>query len=273
MAFGKGSKKKKGGRKKAIEPMTRKEWVRLDLCSFKGNALKPWTKHKGSWTIVNRSQGKKSAKDALMGAQFEIRADDRNRDMTVGDHQAETSNPVFFVVTYKIVAVKDDEKAAVCLPCGVRPTKGYVGEKLRKRHTTIDSVCDFTTSDGYKVRVLVKAITKRQAHSIKVSSYAKASQVALIRNKIKETTKAECQNKTLGDVVDDMVSARSLSEALENATVPIYPLHSEFMFWLRVLKEPSTKFKYDMMSVEAHEEEEEPVEEDDDEGDEDIEEA
>lgn len=272
MAFGKGSKKKKGGKKKAIEPMTRKEWVKLDLCSFKGNALKPWINHKGSWTIVNRSQGKKSAKDALMGAQFEIRADDRNRDMTKSDHTAESSNPVFFVVTYKIVAVKDDEKAAVCLPCGVRPTKGYVGEKLRKRHTTIDTCVDFTTADGYKVRVLIKAITKRQQHSIKASAYAKASQVALIRNKIKETTKAECQNKTLGDVVDDMVSARSLSEALEAATVPIYPLQSEFMFWLRVLKEPNTKFKYDMMSVEVQDDMDEPLD-DDDEGDEDIEEA
>merc|ERR1711948_38335 len=104
--------------------------------------------------------------------------------------------------------------------------------------------------------------------SIKASAYAKSSQVALIRNKIKETTKTECQNKTLGDVVDDMVSARSLSEALENATIPIYPLHSEFMFWLRVLKEPNTKFKYDMMSVEVQDEEEEVNE--DDEGDEDV---
>merc|ERR1712083_697870 len=121
---------------------------------------------------------------------------------------------------------------------------------------------DFTTSDGYKVRVLIKSITKRNQHSIKASAYAKASQVALIRNKIKETTKAECENKTLGDVVDDMVSARSLSEALEAATVPIYPLHSEFMFWLRVLKEPAIKFKYDMMSVEVDDNEHMEVEED-----------
>jgi len=272
MAFGKGSKKKKGGNRKKIEPMTRKEWVKLDLCSFKGGALRPFSGHKGSWTIVNRSQGKYSAKDALMGTQFEVRADDRNRDMTQSDHTAESATPVFFVVKYKVVAVKDDEKACVCLPCGVRPTKDYVGEKLRKRHTTIDTVVDFTTADGYKVRVMVKAITKRQNHSIKASAYAKSSQVALIRNKIRETTKAECANKCLADIVDDMVSARSLSEALEAATVPIYPLTSEFMFWLRVIKEPATKFKYDMMSVEVDDRMEEDMEPaGDEDGDEDIE--
>lgn len=271
MAMGKGSKKKKGGKKKAIEPMTRKDWIKLDPCSFKGGALRPYPDHKGSWTIVNRSQGKYSAKEALMGSKFEIRADDRNRDMTADEHTSESSNPVFFVVTYKVVAVKDDEKACVCLPVGVRPTKGFVGEKLRKRHTTIDTCADFTTADGYKVRVLVKAITKRQNHSIKASAYAKASQVALIRNKIRETTKAECQNKCLADVVDDMVSARSLADQLEQATVPIYPLHPDFMFWLRVLKEPATKFKYEMMSVQDNGMDEEDIEPEEEEGDEDVE--
>jgi len=269
MTMGKGSKKKKGGKRKAIEPMTRKEWVKLDMCSFKNGALRPFTNHKGSWTIVNRSSGKKSAKDALMGSQFEIRADDRDRDMTQDDHASEASNPVFFVVKYKVVAVKDDEKACACVPYGVRPTKGFVGEKLRKRHTTIDTCVDFTTADGYKVRVLVKAITKRQQHSIKNSAYAKSSQVVLIRNKIRETTKAECENKCLADIVDDMVSARSLSETLETATVPIYPLHSEFMFWLKVLKEPSTKFHYHMMSVDADDREAD-MEPEEDEGDEDV---
>lgn len=49
-----------------------------------------------------------------------------------------------------------------------------------------------------------------------------------------------------------MVSARSLSDAIGNATSLIYPLKSDqLMFWLRVTKFPPTTFKYDMMTVEG----------------------
>jgi len=252
MAIGKGSRKKKGGKKKVADPMTKKEWVKLDLCSFKNGVVRPLNGHKGSWTIVNRTQATYKATDALMGCQFEIRADDRTRDMTQGDHPAEQATPTFFCVKYKVVAVKEDEKACICLPCGVRPTKGYIGEKMRKRHTTIDTCVDFQTADGYKVRVLIKAITKRQDHMAKQSAYAKSSQIRLIRNKIRETTREECSKKFLADIVDDMVSARSLSDAIGNATSLIYPLKSDqLMFWLRVIKFPTTTFKYDMMTVEG----------------------
>lgn len=254
MAIGKGSKRKKGGNKKKADPMTKKEWVTLHLCSYKGGVLRPFSGHKGNWTIVNRTQATYKATDALMGSQFEVRADDRGRDMTADEHTAETATPVYFVVKYKVVAVKDDERSCICLPCGVRPTKGYIGEKMRKRHTTIDTCVDFHTSDGYKVRVLIKAITKRQEHMVKRSAYAKASQVQLIRNKIREVTKKECQSRCLADIVDDMVSARSLADAIGNATSLIYPLKSDqLMFWLKVAKYPNTNFKFDMMTVEGNE--------------------
>jgi len=259
MAIGKGSKKKKGGRKKAVDPMSRKDWVQLIIASYKSGALRPFNSEAqksflGNWTVVNRTQGTKIAANNLMGRQFEIRADDRGRDMSCTEqHQAETGTINNFVVKYKIVAVKDDEKGCVCLPCGVRPTKGYLGSQMKKRHTTIDTCVDIVTSDGYKIRVMVKAITKKQQHSIKVSAYAKSSQVKLIRDKLKEAIKTHCSSKTLSDIVNDMVSGRSLADSLEQSTLSLYPLNPEFMYWLRILKEPNVKFKYDMLTVAAEE--------------------
>lgn len=238
------------------DPMTNKDWVELTLASYKNGALRPQRDHKGSWTVVNRSAGTVLAASSLMGRQFEIRADDVSRDMTHGDHQ-EFPNLMNFVVKYKVVAVREDEKACVCLPCGIRPTKGHLGFQMKKMHTTIDAVSDFKTSDGYTVRVMVKAITKKQKDSVKSSAYAKASQVRLIRDKLAEVVKEECQKKCLSEIVLEMFSTKRLATALETSTIPIYPLAEDFMFWLRVLKEPQTKFKYDMLTVEEQHEEEE----------------
>jgi len=261
MAIGKGSRKKKGGRKKQIDPMSRKDWVQLNLAQYKGGLLRPETEHKGSWTVVNRSSGTVLATANLLGRQFEVRADDVARDMTRGEHQ-EAPPLNNFVLKYKVVAVKNDEKACVCLPCGIRPTKGHLGYQMKKMHTTIDSCVDFKTLDGYLVRVMVKAITKKQKDSVKSSAYAKASQVRQIREKLAEVVKEECQKRGLSMIVNEMFATRRLSSVLENSTIPIYPLADEFMFWLRILKEPQTKFKYDMLTVEAHDEMEEDIGED-----------
>jgi len=261
MAIGKGSRKKKGGRKKQVDPMSKKDWVQLTLAQYKGGLLRPESDHKGSWTVVNRSAGTVLASTNLLGRQFEIRADDVNRDMTKGEHQE--SIPLNnFVLKYKVVAVKNDEKACVCLPCGIRPTKGHLGFQMKKMHTTIDACVDFKTSDGYLVRVMVKAITKKQKDSVKSSAYAKASQVRLIREKLKEVVKEECSKKGLSVIVHEMFATRRLSSCLEQSTIPIYPLGEEFMFWLRILKEPQTKFKYDMLTVEAQDDMEEDSGED-----------
>lgn len=256
MAIGKGSRKKKGGRKKQIDPMSKKDWVQLTLAQYKGGLLRPETEHNGSWTIVNRSSGKILATSSLLGRQFEMRADDVSRDMTRGEHQE--SMPLNnFVLKYKVVAVKNDEKACVCLPCGIRPTKGHLGFQMAKWRTTIDACVDFKTSDGYLVRVMVKAITKKQKDSVKNSAYAKASQVRQIREKLKEVVKNECSKKGLSNIVHEMFATRRLASSLEQNTMVIYPLADEFMFWLRILKEPQTKFKYEMLTVEAQDEEEE----------------
>jgi len=263
MAIGKGSKKKKGkgGRKKQIDPMSRKDWVTLTLAQYKGGALRPNSMHKGSWTVVNRSSGTVLATTSLLGRQFEIRADDKDRNMTIDEHNDSTLNN--FVLKYKVVAVKEDEKACVCLPCGIRPAKGFLGFQMKKRHTTIDACVDFKTADGYLVRVMVKAITKRLTpYSVKTSAYAKSSQVKLIREKLKEVVKEECSKKVLSVIVNDMSAPRSLSDALEQATVPIYPLAQEFMFWLRILKEPQIKFKYEMLLEQEEDEMEEVSQED-----------
>jgi len=270
MAIGKGQRKKKGGRKKPVDPMVRKEWIQLHIASYINGTLRPFSKHKGSWTIVNKSQGTYLATDSLMGRTFEIRAEDRDRDMT---QQTTTSTQEGiannFVVTFKVVAVKDDEKACVCLPCAVRPTRSFIGSSMRKRLTTIDGHVDFKTSDGYTVRVLIKAITMKNPGAVKLSAYAKSSQVRVIREKLQETCKNLCQEKNLAAIIDDMVSSKDLTNALDASTRGIYPLNPEtFMYWLRILKEPPVKFNYNMMGNPTEEDQEFEMADIEDEGEE-----
>jgi len=249
MAIGKGQKKRKGGKKKAVDCMTRKDWVVIHLATYIDGNLRPFSNHKGSWTIVNRSAGTVLATDSLMGRQLEVRAEDRDRDMT-----QESSAPMQegiannFVVTFKVVAVKEDEKAVVAIPHAVRPTKSYIFSNMRKRVTTIDAHVEFKTSDGYSVRVLIKALTMKQPGAVKLSAYAKSSQVRTIREKMKETCKSVCAEKSLAAIVDDMVSSKDLNTALDGATRSIYPVNPDaYMYWLRIIKEPPVKFTFSMM--------------------------
>jgi len=275
MAIGKGQKKRKGGKKKAVDCMTRKEWVQIHLAAFIDGNLRPFSKHKGSWTIVNRSQGTVLATDSLMDRQLEIRAEDRDRDMTqesTGTTQQEgiANN---FVVTFKVVAVKDDEKAVVAIPHSVRPTKSFIFSNMRKRVTTIDAHVDFKTADGYTIRVLMKALTMKNPGAVKLSAYAKSSQVRMIREKMKETCKTVCTEKSLAAIVDDMVSSKDLNSALDAATKSIYPLNPDaYMYWLRIVKEPPVKFTFGMMKSGVPDEEYEMADVVEDEG-EDIEEV
>jgi len=249
MAIGKGQKKRKGGKKKAVDCMTRKEWVQIHLAAYIDGNLRPFSNHKGSWTIVNRSQGTVMATDSLMGRQLEVRAEDRDRDMT-----QESSAPMQegiannFVVTFKVVAVKDDEKAVVAIPHAVRPTKSYIFSNMRKRVTTIRAHVYFKTSDGYSIRILITALTMKNPGAVKLSAYAKSSQVRMIREKIKDTCKSVCSEKSLAAIVDDMVSSKDLTTALNAATRYIYPLNPDaYMYWLRIVKEPPVKFSFDMV--------------------------
>jgi len=274
MAIGKGSKKKKGGRKKAIDRMTCKDWIPIHLAAYIDGNLRPFNKHKGSWTIVNRSAGTVLATDSLMGRQLEIRAEDRDRDMTqesTAPMQEGIANN--FVVTFKVVAVKDDEKAVVAIPCAVRPTKSYIFSNMRKRVTTIDAHVDFKTADGYAIRVMMKALTMKNPSAVKLSAYAKSSQVRMIREKMRETCKSVCSEKSLAAIIDDMVSSKDLNTELDNATRSVYPLNPDaYMYWLRIVKEPPVKFTFSMLKSGVPEEEYEMADIVEDEG-EDVEEA
>jgi len=274
MAIGKGQKKRRGGRKKVVDPMARKEWVVIHLAAYVDGNLRPFSKHKGSWTLVNRSQGTVLATNSLMGRQLEVRAEDRERDMTQeSTAPAQEGIASNFVVTFKVVAVKDDEKAVVAIPHAVRPTKSFIFSNMRKRVTTIDSWLDFKTADGYAVRVMIKALTMKNPMAVKLSAYAKSSQVRRIRMKIRETCKAVCSEKSLAAIVDDMVSSKDLNSALDAATRSIYPLNPDtFMYRLRIIKEPPIKFTFSMMKSGVQDEDYAMAEDVEDQG-EDVEEA
>jgi len=274
MVMGKGMKKKKGGRKKVVDPMTRKDWVTIHLATYVNGTLRPFTNHKGSWTIVNRSQGTVLATDNLMDRQLEVRAEDRDRDMTqesTGVAQESIANN--FVVTFNVVAVKEDEKAVVAIPCKVRPTKSFIFSNMRKRVTTIDTRVDFKTADGYTIRVLMKALTMKNPSAVKLSAYCKSSQKRRIMEKMRETCKSVCSEKSLAAIIDDMVSSKDLNTALDLSTRSIYPLNPDtYMYWVRILKEPPVKFTFEMMKSGVQEEEYEMADVVEDQG-EDVEEV
>jgi len=257
MVAGKGQKKRKGGKKKVVDPMTRKNWVTIHLATYVNGNLRPFSNHKGSWTIVNRSAGTVLATDSLMGRQLEVRAEDRDADMTQemsGVSMESTGNN--FVVTFKVVAVKEDEKAVIAIPIKVRPTKSFIFSNMRKRVTTIDARVDFKTADGYTIRVLMKALTMKNPNAVKLSAYCKSSQKRRIMEKMRDTCKSVCAEKSLAAIIDDMVSSKDLNTALDVATRSIYPLNPDtYMYWVRVQKEPPVKFTFDMMKSGVQEEE------------------
>jgi len=223
MAVGKNKKlgKKKGQKKKIVDPFVKKEWYDVRAPSqFKIRDV--------AKTPVDKSTGTKLAADALKGRVFSVSLADLQKD----EEQA------FRKIKLRI----EDVNGTHCLTnfYGMDLTTDKFRSLVRKWQTLIEAHIDVKTQDDYTLRMFAIAFTKRRPNQLRKTSYAQTAQVRIIRRKMMEIMKREAEANRLDQLVQKFIP-EALGKQIEKECQGIYPLQNVFIRKVKVLKIP----KYD----------------------------
>ena len=218
MAVGKNKKMgKKGAKKKAVDPFTRKEWYDIMAPAMFAN-------RKIGKTLVNRTQGTKIASDGLKGRVFEVSLGDLN-------------NSEFDFRKFRLIC--EDVQGRNCLTNfhGMKFTRDKLCSIVKKWHTLIEANVAVRTTDGYLLRLFCIGFTKKSAHQVKKTTYAQSSKVRQIRAKMIEHIQKEVQGSDLKDVCNKLIPD-SIGKDIEKACSFLYPLQDVYIRKVKILKKP-----------------------------------
>ncbi|KAK0552916.1 ribosomal 40S subunit protein S1B [Tilletia horrida] len=220
MAIGKNKKlgKGKGGKKRAVDPFTRKDWYNIKAPIF-------FEQRNVGKTLVNRSQGLKNANDALQGRKLELSLADLNKD----DEQA------FRKFSLRI----DHIQGRTCLTnfAGMDFTSDKLRSLARKWQSLIEAHVDVKTTDGYVLRLFVIAFTRRRPNQVRKTTYAQTAQIRAIRQKIFEIVQRESTSCDLKELVAKLIP-EAMGREIEKASQGIYPLKDVYVRKVKVIKSP-----------------------------------
>ncbi|KAG2495103.1 hypothetical protein HYH03_006713 [Edaphochlamys debaryana] len=221
MAVGKNkriSKGKKGGKKKASDPFTKKDWYDI-------KAPTSFTVRNVGKTLVTRTQGTKIASEALKGRVFEVSLADLQKN----------EDDAFRKMRLRV----EDVQGRNCLTnfWGMDFTTDKLRSLVRKWQTLIEAYVDVKTTDGYTLRVFCISFTKKRQGQIKRTCYAQSAQIRQIRKKMMEIITREATSCDLKDLVAKLIP-ESIGKDIEKSCQGIYPLQNTFIRKVKVLKAP-----------------------------------
>ncbi|KAF7638082.1 40S ribosomal protein S3a [Meloidogyne graminicola] len=218
MAVGKNKKMgKKGAKKKAVDPFTRKDWYDIKApCMFANRYV--------GKTLVNKTVGTKISSDFLKGRVYEVSLGDLNN--TEADFR-------------KFRLICEEVQGKVCLTNfhGMTFTRDKLCSIVKKWHTLIEANVAVKTTDGYLLRLFCIGFTKKAPNQIRKTSYAKSSQVRQIRAKMVETIQREVSSCDLKEVVNKLIPD-SIGKDIEKICSFYYPLQDVYIRKVKILKKP-----------------------------------
>ncbi|KAB5556351.1 hypothetical protein DKX38_007260 [Salix brachista] len=212
------SKGKKGGKKKAADPFSKKDWYVVKAPS--GFTVKDIGR-----TLVTRTQGTKIASEGLKHRVFEVSLADLQNDE---DHAFK-----------KIRLRAEDVQGRNVLTnfWGMSFTTDKLRSLVRKWQTLIEAHVDVKTTDNYTLRMFCIAFTKRRPNQVKRTCYAQSSQIRQIRRKMREIMVNQASSCDLKDLVQKFIP-EVIGKEIEKATTGIYPLQNVFIRKVKILKAP-----------------------------------
>jgi len=227
MAYGKNkklSKGKKGGKKKTIDPFTRKNWYDVKAPTY----LNAQSRRAGR-TCVTKTTGQRIETDGLKGrvAEFNL------ADLAVKNEDSHK----------KLKLEIQDITGRSCLSDfhGLSLTRDRINHMIRKRHSLIDVQADVKTSDGYVVRLAVVAFTKSAPNQVKIFSYAQSAQIFKIRRKVTALLSQSVGAGSLKDLVNLLISDK-LESDIKSACQSIYPLEPVHIRKVKIVRKPKLDF-------------------------------
>jgi len=221
MAVGKNkriSKGKKGGKKKAVDPFTKKDWYDIKAPSM-------FNVRGVGKTLVTRTAGTKIASDGLKGRVFECSLADLNQD----EDQA----------FRKIRLRAEDVQGRHVLTnfWGMDFTTDKLRSLVRKWQSLIECHVDVKTTDQYSLRLFCVGFTKRRQNQIKRTCYAQSGQIRQIRKKMSEIMIREASSCELKDLVLKFIP-EVIGKEIEKACAGIFPIQNTHIRKVKILKAP-----------------------------------
>jgi len=208
---------KKGGKKKIVNPFSKKDWYDVKApAQFK-------TRQIGK-TCVTRTTGTKIASDGLKGRVFEVSLGDLNE------------NEESF---RKFKLIIEETQGKICLTNfhGMDITTDKLRSMIKKKQSTIEAFADVKTTDGYVLRIFSIAFTKNQRESRRETAYAQHTKIKAIRKKMIEIISKEISGSDLKQVVSKLIPD-SIAKDIEKFCSYIYPLNDVYIRKVKVVKKP-----------------------------------
>lgn len=230
MAVGKNkrlSKGKKGIKKRAADPFTRKDWFDL-------KAPTTFENRNVGKTLINRSTGLKNAADGLKGRVVEV---------CLADLQGTEDH------SYRKIKLRVDDVQGKNLLTnfhGMDFTSDKLRSLVRKWQSLVEANVTVKTTDDYVIRVFAIAFTKRQPNQIKKTTYAQSSQLREVRKKMVEIMQREVSNCSLSQLTAKLIP-EVVGREIEKSTQSIFPLQNVHIRKVKLLKQP----KFDLGALMA----------------------
>ncbi|VVB10343.1 unnamed protein product [Arabis nemorensis] len=221
MAVGKNkriSKGRKGGKKKIVDPFSKKDWYDVKAPSL-------FTNRNVGKTLVSRTQGTKIASEGLKHRVFEV---------SLADLQVDEDN------AYRKIRLRAEDvqgRNVLTQFWGMDFTTDKLRSLVKKWQTLIEAHVDVKTTDSYTLRLFCIAFTKRRPNQVKRTCYAQSSQVRQIRRKMREIMIREASSCDLKQLVAKFIP-EAIGREIEKVTQNIYPLQNTFIRKVKILKAP-----------------------------------
>lgn len=223
MAVGKNKRlskgSKKGGKKKVVDPFTKKDWYDIRAPAvFKARQV--------GKTLVTKTIGNKVAADGLKGRVYDCNQADLNED-GAGYRK------------FKLICEDVQGKNCVLNFHGMCLTRDKMCSMVKKWQSTIQCHVDVKTTDNYHLRVFVTAFTKKQtqANQVKKTTYAQSQQIKQIRKRMTEIVTRQVSNCDIPELIKKLLPD-SIAADITKAANSIYPVQDCCVSKVKVIKKP-----------------------------------
>jgi len=211
---------RRGTKKQVKEPMSRKEWY--DVVAPITFKARQFTK-----TICNKTTGLKIAAENIRGRVFEANLADldlaTNRDQPYRN--------------IKLVAQDVIGRNILTQFHGLSLTTDKLRSMFRKWCTTIESIIDAKTSDGYTMSLFIICFTNRQPNQLSKNCYCAARLEKWVRHRMTKLVQkrfAKCDiNKAVHELTHD-----TLTDTLYKRCNSIVPLRDVKLTRVKMLRAP-----------------------------------
>lgn len=174
---------------------------------------------------VTRTTGTKVASEEIKGRVFTVSLADLNKAEDMDYRKI------------KLIGEEVQGKTLLTNFYGMDMTRDKLNSLIRKWQTLIEASADVKTTDGYVLRLFAIAFTKRRPNQLKKTTYAKASQIRAIRQKMVDIMKTEAGKSDLKELVKKFIP-EALGKDIEKACNGIYPLQNVFIRKVKTIKTP-----------------------------------